>query len=60
VKQMDSTTTTRSTPSRPCPGSRIRSKGGGKGLGRGGGKGPIGHPTRSVRKVRGRGARRGY
>jgi len=27
---------------KPCPGSKIRSKGKGRGLGIGGGKGPIG------------------
>jgi len=32
--------------SKPCPGSKIRSGGQGKGLGRGGGKGPIGVPKR--------------
>jgi len=31
---------------RRCPGSRIRSKGAGIGLGRGGGKGPIGKPQK--------------
>jgi hypothetical protein len=29
-----------------CPGGKIRSGGKGKGLGRGGGKGPIGMPKR--------------
>jgi len=33
----------------PCPGSKIRSKGLGKGLNRGGGKGPRGIPTKVVR-----------
>ncbi len=31
---------------KPCPGSKIRSKGKGKGLGRGKGRGPIGKPKR--------------
>lgn len=30
---------------KPCPGSKIRSKGKGQGLGRGGGKGPRGVPV---------------
>lgn len=34
---------------KPCPGSKIRSKGRGKGLGRGAGKGPIGIPGRKNR-----------
>ena len=29
-----------------CPGGKIRSGGQGKGLGRGGGKGPIGRPSK--------------
>jgi len=33
-------------PSKPCPGSKIRSGGAGQGLGRGGGKGPVGVPIR--------------
>jgi len=36
--------------SRPCPGSKIRSKGAGRGLGRGKRKGPIGVPHRSKRR----------
>ena len=35
------------TKARPCPGSKIRSGGTGRGLGRGGGKGPIGSPYKS-------------
>jgi len=31
--------------SKPCPGSKIRSGGAGRGLGRGGGKGPRGIPV---------------
>jgi len=31
----------------PCPGSKIRSGGKGRGLGRGGGKGPLGVPAGS-------------
>ena len=36
--------------SKPCPGSKIRSKGKGKGLGRGQGKGPQGKPSPVNRK----------
>ena len=35
----------------PCPGSKIRSGGQGRGLGRGGGKGPLGIPI--LTKLRG-------
>lgn len=33
-------------PDKPCPGSKIRSGGKGKGLGYGGGKGPTGIPKK--------------
>jgi hypothetical protein len=33
-----------------CPGSKIRSKGKGKGLGKGRTKGPVGVPTKRVRR----------
>lgn len=37
--------------SKPCPGSKIRSKGQGRGLGIGKGKGPIGVPYRKKRNI---------
>ena len=36
--------------SKPCPGSKIRSKGRGRGLGTGKGKGPIGMPRASSKR----------
>lgn len=58
VETNDNIPTMRRIPSKPCPGSKIRSGGRGRGLGIGGGRGPIGRPTGGGRRGTGRGVRR--